>query len=294
MNDPDELSPDERGRILRLIRETVQPPQYGRVTQVFEHSTESDWSNHEANVVIPPGSDTHEPRRMPVATPGSDEIRVPREGDLVLVEYINGDRPIVTKAVAADEDRDRALLGAAGDVRAKRGSLYTELAGDGTYARIAKKAGDLDEPTARVELDETGAITIRTEQDQNIAVEHAGKGDIVTDHAGTGDVAIRVSGDGELSIANTSPGGVSIENSNLGDITVSNSASGNTTVEATDGSVDVSAPTGDAQVDGSTVTLGGGGNGVITDVTVSTTKDGDGDVQSVTLDITRSSVVSTE
>lgn len=155
MTDPDELSPDERGRILQLVREVVTPPRYGRVTQVFEHTSESDWSNHEASVRIPPGSDEHEPRRMPVATPGGDEIRVPREGDLVLVEYLEGDRPIVTKSVAAEQDRDRAPLGEAGDIRQTRGDLYSELAGDGSLARLAKKPADLDEPDAEVTIDDS-------------------------------------------------------------------------------------------------------------------------------------------
>lgn len=157
-----EGEPTERDRIIQTVREELTFPQVGRVDRVFEHTTSDDVSNHEADVIIPPGTDQSEPRRVPIAQPSTGEIRVPDSDDLVLVQYLrgDGDRPIITGHVYADADDDRAPLGTAGDVRIRRGDLYAELAGDGTSARLAAKPGDTDPPEARIEIDDSGSSPV--------------------------------------------------------------------------------------------------------------------------------------
>lgn len=178
-----ELEPDKRGQILQLIREEFAFPTYGRVTKVWPHSSADDQSNHEVSVLIPPGVPEGEPRRMPIVTPSSGEIRVPQSGDLVLVDYIggNGDRPVVVGHVYGDQDDDRAPLGQAGDVRVNRGDLYAEVAGDGSSARLSKKADDLDSPSAEVGIDDTGKVTIETDGDVVIR----GTSSVTIDQGGT-------------------------------------------------------------------------------------------------------------
>jgi hypothetical protein len=179
----DELDQTERGRILQVVRGELSFPRVGRVVTVWPHTGAEDRpSNHEVDVAIPPGEPVQEPRRVPILQPTGGAAYVPREGDLVLVGYLrgSGDRPIVLGSVYGDADADRAPLASESDIRATRGSLYTELAGDGSYARIAKKPDDLEAPTATVEIDAQGTITLDTDGDVTVS---AG-GDVVIDEGG--------------------------------------------------------------------------------------------------------------
>jgi hypothetical protein len=179
----DALDQTERGRILQIVRGELSFPRVGRVVTVWPHTgDESVPSNHEVDVAIPPGEPVKEPRRVPIMQPTGGAASLPREGDLVLVGYLQGqgERPVVLGAVYGDADRDRAPRANGGDIRATRGSLYTELAGDGSYARIAKKPDDLEAPTATVEIDAQGTITLDTDGDVTVS---AG-GDVVIDEGG--------------------------------------------------------------------------------------------------------------
>jgi len=178
-----ELDPNDLGHLLREIDGELSPPRVGRVAAVYSHTgSESPPSNHEVDVAVPPGGEVDQQhRRVDVLQPAGGTVFVPREKDMALVFYRNGDDPIAICGVYGDKDPDRAPLGAEGDIRLRRGSLYTELAGDGTYARIAKKPGDLDAPTAEVAIDEQGNVTIQTDGDITVS---AG-GDVVIDEGGT-------------------------------------------------------------------------------------------------------------
>lgn len=164
----DELDMTERGRILQVVRDELSFPQVGRVITVWPHTGDEERpSNHEVDVAIPPGEPVQEPRRVPIQQPVGGAAYVPRVGDLVLVGYLrgNGDRPIVLGSVYADADRDRAPLAETGDVRVKRGSTYCEVAGDGSWVRMARKPGDLEPPTAKVEIDANGDVRIESDGD---------------------------------------------------------------------------------------------------------------------------------
>lgn len=177
----DKLDPNELGRLLRELDEFVSPPRHGRVVNVWTHDSETDQSNHEVDVAVPPGGEVDQQhRRIPVKQPISGAAFVPQEDDLVLVVYRNSDEPVALGAVYGDADADRAPLATEGDIRIRRGDLYTELAGDGSHARIARKPGDLEAPTAEVAIDDQGNVTIQT--DGNITVSAGG--DVVIDEGG--------------------------------------------------------------------------------------------------------------
>jgi len=175
--------PTERGRIQREIDKRLSFPVPGRVTTVYEHTDAGDLSNHEADVVVPPGSD-HEPTRMPIVQPSSGELHLPTQGDLVLVGFFrgDGDRPFVYGHLYGDRDDDRAPLGQAGIIRQKRGSLYVEQHPDGDWARIARKPADDGTPSAKIEMDTNGTITIEAASD---IVLSAPNGDVTVDEGGT-------------------------------------------------------------------------------------------------------------
>jgi len=165
----EELENTERSRILAIIREELSFPRIGEVQEVWPHTGDEDPpSNHEVDVSIPPGANpVREHRRVPVGAPTSGVMAPPQPGDKVLVQYRGGEgkKPVVTQVFYGDVDSDRAPKGDAGDVRANRGSLYAELEGDGSAARLAKKPDDTETPSAQVELDDTGKVTLETDAD---------------------------------------------------------------------------------------------------------------------------------
>lgn len=161
MTSADDLDPNQRGAMLRLIREELAPPRVGRVAKVWTHDAQDDNSNHEVNVAIPPGGDVDEEhRRVPIMQPTSGAAYVPSVGDMVLVTYLDGADPIVLGAVYGDADDDRAPIAGAGDARLRRGSLYVEAAGDGSSARIAKKSADDATPDLVIEVTDAGEIRL--------------------------------------------------------------------------------------------------------------------------------------
>ncbi|MDS0284680.1 hypothetical protein [Haloarcula onubensis] len=182
----EELEDTERARILSIVREEINLPQRGEVTDVYTHSSSDDSSNHEVDVQIPPGNNAvREHHRVPVGVPADGSIVVPREGDHVLVQYEAGDgeRPLVTKVFYGDADSDRALLGDEGDVRVRRGDVEVELAGDGSFGRLALTPSDGGSPDLVVEVDSSG--TIRLGDPDGTLEPIARNGDAVEDGSGT-------------------------------------------------------------------------------------------------------------
>jgi hypothetical protein len=172
--------PTEQDRIKQIIRNETAPLTIGRVAAVRTRSSKSTISNHEADVTLLRYDQTH--RDIPIATPASEAISVPQVDDLVIVGYLESDerRPIVLATVFGDAAGDRAPVGDEGDVRLRRGSIYAELAGDGSVARLAKKPGDDAAPDASVAVEDDGAITIETSGDVTIS---AG-GDVLINEGG--------------------------------------------------------------------------------------------------------------
>jgi hypothetical protein len=182
----EELEDTERGRILSIVRDELRLSRVGEVTKVWTHSSADDKSNHEATVVIPPGQNpVRQHDRVPIAVPSSGVITVPKVGDLVLVTYRagDGDRPVVTNVVYGDDDADRANLGSAGDVKVRRGDVEAEVAGDGSYARLAKTTTDGGTPDLVVEVDDAGTVKVGDPSGTLKAI--ARDGDAVTDSNGS-------------------------------------------------------------------------------------------------------------
>lgn len=152
----DDLDPNELGRLLRELKEYVSPPRHGRVVNVWTHTTESDQSNHEVDVAVPPGGEVDQQhRRIPVMqfTPGA--ACVPSEDSLVLVLYRNGDEPVAIGGVYGDADDDRAPLAGEDDVRLRRKDATIEIvttdAGD-DVVRVTRQPTDGEAPDMGLEL----------------------------------------------------------------------------------------------------------------------------------------------
>lgn len=102
------MSEFERSRlsvIEKKIRQKMQPPKIGRVVQVYEHEGANDDSNFEVDVVIDGGTDIE--NYVPVLTPGTDTIDVPKVGDKVMLQYAEGEdrKPHATQISWSNVDR---------------------------------------------------------------------------------------------------------------------------------------------------------------------------------------------
>jgi len=174
-------------RIRRIIKEEVQMPRTGIITDVYERTSTSD--RFDFNVDVRIGPEAH-PREVPVAIPAPDIAMPPRssshpEGpDLALVQYIDDDeseRAVVTHILYNDEDR--APLGRQGIIRMRRGNLYFEMHENGDWGRLSKKSADDASPTMEIGIDDANnEITIK-----------AGGNDIIMDSEG-GDVKVKEGG----------------------------------------------------------------------------------------------------
>ena len=180
----DELEDTERSRILELVRSEFDFPVVGEVQAVHRHTGNEDTpSNHEVDVSVPPGPNPIETyTRRPVTVPTSGIVSTPEKGDLVLLIFPKrASEPYVDGVIYGDKDEDRAPKAENGAIRFTRGGLYVELDGDGKSGRIAKKPDDTSDPTAKVEIDDQGAVSIETDGDITVS---AG-GDVVIDEGGT-------------------------------------------------------------------------------------------------------------
>jgi hypothetical protein len=222
----DELEDSDRSRIRQLIQDTVQQPMLGEVTQVFPRDEETAIvntegiqlfpddedpnirpSNHEVTVAAPPGVRDQTFERRPVMTTTSGVVASPQPGDLVLVVFpARSELPFVLGNLYGDSDQTRAPLGDPGVIRFKRGSLYVELAADGTSARLAKKTNetpipaDTAEPDSEVSLSETGDITISDDGGSGNSVTIDSGGSVNIDVGGAGSVNIDVGDAGSVNI----------------------------------------------------------------------------------------------
>jgi hypothetical protein len=87
------------------IRQSTKNPEIGIVDQVFEHKAEDDDSNFEVDLLTE--AKTNKIRRVPVLTPGSSAISVPKKGDKMTIFYTEGEnfRPIAMGNAYSNTDR---------------------------------------------------------------------------------------------------------------------------------------------------------------------------------------------
>lgn len=145
----------ESGYIDQQIKKTLSLPQIGEVVKTREHTQSDDTNNFECDVLI--RGEIQQRRRALVAAPAAGIVVPPKKGDLVLVNFIDGDgeRPIVTNVLYTAQSRPP--LAKSGDIRVKRGDLYVEAESEGNYARISKKSKDDADPDVNIEIDDSGS-----------------------------------------------------------------------------------------------------------------------------------------
>lgn len=177
--------PTEEAHRNREVNREIHLAKTGVVTNVREHASVDDRWNFHVDVRIGPND---HPRKVPVAVAAPQMIAPPRSEkhedgpDLVLVQYIDDDetpRPVVTHILY--NRQDRPPVGKEGEVKIRRGSLYAELADDGSYARIAKKSAGDASPAAQISINDQGGVTIETDQDITISAS----GNVTIDEGGT-------------------------------------------------------------------------------------------------------------
>lgn len=132
--------------------------QLGEVVKVRSHTTADDTSNFECDVLL--YSENQHRRNVPVITNTFGEVAPPKKGTGVIIGFIGeeNEKAVILGNLYSIENR--APLGDAGDYSLKRGDKYTELAADGDIARIAKKSADDADPSATLEIDDSGADTL--------------------------------------------------------------------------------------------------------------------------------------
>jgi hypothetical protein len=177
-------------RIVEIIRRVVleelarnRGSLLGVVTTVYPHEAEDDENNYEANVRLK--HEDLELRRVPIAVGHVGVAAPPRTGDLVLVQFLNGDsnQPLVTgRFYHAD---DRPPLHKEGEIlfeqRVPDGTLnHLRFAADGTIflQREVTKPEDNSEATTSIKVEAKGnvevkvgeKITVRLTLDDNVQV----------------------------------------------------------------------------------------------------------------------------
>jgi hypothetical protein len=177
-------------RIVEIIRRVVleelarnRGSLLGVVTTVYPHEAEDDENNYEANVRLK--HEDLELRRVPIAVGHVGVAAPPRTGDLVLVQFLNGDsnQPLVTgRFYHADErpplHREDEILF---EQRVPDGTLnHLRFAADGSIflQRAVTKPEDNSEAKTSIKVEAEGnvevrvgeKITVRLTLDDNVQV----------------------------------------------------------------------------------------------------------------------------
>jgi hypothetical protein len=178
-------------RIVEIIRRVVLEELarnrgclLGVVTAAYPHGAEDDENNYEASVRLK--HEDLELSRVPIAIGHVGVATPPRAGDLVLVQFLNGDsnQPLVTgRFYHADErpplhKEDEILF----EHRVADGTLnHLRFADDGSIflQREVTKPEDNSEAKASIEIDgESGDIEIKSADDTFILLKNSGEIDI--------------------------------------------------------------------------------------------------------------------
>lgn len=180
-------------RIVELIRRVVQQELarnrgslLGVVTTVYPHQAEDDDNNYEANVRLK--HENLELRRVPIAVGHVGIAAPPRVGDLVLVQFLNGDsnQPLVTGRFYHADERpplhleDEILF----EQRVTDDTLnHLRFTAKGSIVlqRDVTKPEDNTEARATIKIDgESGDIEIKPADDlkTGISIKNGDSGDL--------------------------------------------------------------------------------------------------------------------
>jgi hypothetical protein len=142
-------------RPARQIDEVTERPKYGRVVQVFENAAPPDddtyLSNFEVDVDILDSPEKFE-RAIPLLCPQSDEVKVPKVGDKVIVEYRGKSKKSAIARQAVHTNEDRPPRGRAGMWR-KRVESGESPAGSGDLYVESYTGYDIDPATNEFDAD---------------------------------------------------------------------------------------------------------------------------------------------
>ena len=156
--------------VRRVVREEMalhRGPQLATITSITAHESDDDTANYEAGVRFK--HDGLEIPQVPLAVPHIGVAAAPREGDLVLVEFLDHDlqQPFITGRFY--HDQERAPLFKENEVlfehRVPDGTVnHLRFANDGTIflQRDVKKLDDNSDFTAGIRLDPQGLIELKT------------------------------------------------------------------------------------------------------------------------------------
>ena len=224
-------------RVVELIRRVVQQELarnrsslLGVVTAVFPHQAEDDENNYEANVRLK--HEDLELRRVPIAIGHVGIAAPPKVGDLVLVQFLDGDsnQPLVTGRFYHADERpplhleDEVLF----EQRLTDDTLnHLRFAADGSIflQRDVTKPEDNTEAKATVRIDgPTGNVEIKPANDLETIISIDGETGDVRIASGekivvalTHDDSIEITADGQPVAVNcgemtvTAPDGMTVE-----------------------------------------------------------------------------------
>jgi phage baseplate assembly protein gpV len=200
-------------RIVEIIRRVVleelarnRGSLLGVVTTVYPHEAEDDENNYEANVRLK--HEDLELRRVPIAVGHVGVAAPPRVGDLVLVQFLNGDsnQPLVTGRFYHADDRpplhreDEILF----EQRVSDDTLnHLRFAADGSIflQRDVTKPEDNSEAKASIKVDgPSGDIEIKSADTIVILMKHDGEIQVTADGKPINITASKMTVDGDVDI----------------------------------------------------------------------------------------------
>ncbi len=188
-------------RIVEIIRRVVleelarnRGSLLGVVTRVYPHEAEDDENNYEANVRLK--HEDLELHRVPIAVGHVGVAAPPSVGDLVLVQFLNGDsnQPLVTgRFYHADErpplHREDEILF---EQRVPDGTLnHLRFAADGSIFlqrdvtkpednSEAKASIKVDGPSGDIEITSGDKIVVTLTHDEQLQIKHSSEDNSVT------------------------------------------------------------------------------------------------------------------
>ena len=200
-------------RIVEIIRRVVleelarnRGSLLGVVTTVYPHEAEDDENNYEANVRLK--HEDLELRRVPIAVGHVGVAAPPRAGDLVLVQFLNGDsnQPLVTGRFYHADDRpplhkeDEILF----EQRVSDDTLnHLRFASDGSIflQRDVTKPEDNSEAKASIKVDgASGDIEIKSSDAIVILMKNDGEIQVTADDKPINITASKMTVDGDVDI----------------------------------------------------------------------------------------------
>lgn len=217
------------GLVRRLVRDELaaqRGPALATVTAVYAHTDKDDSHNYEADVRLK--HDGLELKQLPIAVAHVGVAEPPRTGDLVLVQFVDGElhQGVITGRFY-DEDQ-RPPLFADDDLvfehRLPDGKLnHLRFAADGTIylQREVKKPEDSSEFVAGIKLDPDGNIELKT-GDSTVITLRDGEIEIKSDGNPIRLICDKLTLDGKLQVtgeatfdARTKIMGITLENTEI-------------------------------------------------------------------------------